>query len=89
VTDNSNLEAEWRAEFERDGELLVYDNIKRRVFPNEAGKCRVGLRWLADEAIKQRRADFRTLQLSMQSPLLAVAAAVIGGLSITLALLYH
>ena len=57
--------------------------------PNEAGKYRIALRWLADEAIKRRRADFRTLQFSMQSLLLAVATAVIGGLSIALALLYH
>jgi hypothetical protein len=27
LTKESDQEAEWRAEFERDGERLVYDNI--------------------------------------------------------------
>lgn len=89
VTDKADHKAHWRTEFERDGELLVYDKFKRGVIYNEEGKRRAALRWLTDEAAARGWREYRVLSIAMRSLILAVAAAIVGGVGIVLALLYH
>jgi len=32
MTDQHDQEADWRAEFDRDGEQMVYDNFTHRIY---------------------------------------------------------
>lgn len=89
MTDKAGHEARWRAEFERDGEQLVYDKLKQAVIYAGEAQRRAAFRWLTNEAANRRWCEYRALSIAMRSLLLAVAAAIVGGVSIILALLYH
>jgi hypothetical protein len=69
-------EAEWRAEFDRLGDLLVYDNAKQGAIYNDEAKRQAALRWLSDKARDRRAREIQTLQVSRWT-LIAAAAAVI------------
>ena len=76
----SEQEAEWRAEFERLGELLVYDNVKQGAIYNDEAKRQAAFRWLSDEARKRRARETQTLQVTRWT-LAAAAIAVFVGIA--------
>jgi hypothetical protein len=71
-----NQEAEWRAEFEKLGELLVYDSF-REVYNDEA-KRQAALRWLSEQARSRGKREARTLQVVYWTFLVAVAGVLMG-----------
>jgi hypothetical protein len=50
LTATPEQEAEWRAEFEKLGELLVYDNVKQGAIYNDEAKRQAAFRWLSEQA---------------------------------------
>ena len=71
-------EAEWRAEFERLGELLVYENAKQGAIYNDEGKRQAALRWLSDQARSQHDREVRTLQVAWWTFFAAVGGVLVG-----------
>ena len=59
---NSN-EALWREEFERLGEMQVYDNVKQGAIYNDEAKRQAAFRWLGEVAAARRAREFAFLQL--------------------------
>jgi hypothetical protein len=77
----SGQEAEWRAEFERDGELLVYDNYKQGAIYNNEAKRQAALRWLSEVSRDRRTRERLTLKVAwwtLFAALAAVGVAIIG-----------
>jgi hypothetical protein len=85
VADEPKLEAQWRAEFERDGERLVYDNITRAIYTDEK-KRRAAFDWLASEASKRRARVFRELQIAMWMLVSVFAVIMFGAVAILMTL---
>lgn len=59
MTEQADQETAWHAEFERLGELLVYDNVKQGAIYNDERKRQAAFRWLADQAAKRRGREVR------------------------------
>jgi hypothetical protein len=58
----TNQEAEWRAEFEKLGELVVYDNVRQGSIYSDEEKRKAAFRWLFEQAARRKR-EVRTLQI--------------------------
>ena len=71
-------EAEWRAEFERDGEVLVYENFKQGAIYNDEKKRQAALKWLAEQARIRRGRESRTLQVAVWTRAAAILGVIIG-----------
>jgi hypothetical protein len=81
-------EAAWRAEFERLGELLVYDNAKQGAIYNDETKRQAAFRWLAEQARERRHRERQTLRVSWWTFWAAIAAVGVAIISIGVALLH-
>ncbi|HEY1748877.1 MAG TPA: hypothetical protein VGG11_19210, partial [Xanthobacteraceae bacterium] len=77
--------AEWRAEFERDGERLVYDNIMAANY-TDVRKRRAAFSWLTDETSRRRARMFRALEVAMWMLISVFALIIIGAVAILLTL---
>jgi hypothetical protein len=75
---NETKEAEWRAEFEGLGELLVYDNARQGAIYNDEAKRQAALRWLSEQDRSRRKREVRTLQVAWWTLLAAIAAVLVG-----------
>ena len=82
----SDQEAEWVAEFERDGELLVYDNYKQGAIYNNEAKRQAALRWLGEVSRDRRRREKLTLKVAWWTLFAALAAVIVAitGIAVTL-----
>jgi hypothetical protein len=89
VIDKSDQEAEWHAEFERLGELLVYDNVKQGAIYNDERKRQAAFRWLSDQAAERRVRERRALQVANWTFWAAVAAVVVGVVGVAVTLLHR
>jgi len=79
---DNDIKAEWRAEFERLGELLVYDNVKQGAIYNDEAKRQAALRWLGETAGTRRVREAQTYQYSRWTFFAAIAAVVVGLLGV-------
>ena len=50
-------EVSWREEFERLGQIQVYDNVKQGAIYNNEAKRQAALRWLAEQNRLNRTRD--------------------------------
>ena len=73
----SDQEAEWVAEFERHGELLVYDNYKQGAIYNNEAKRQAALRWLGEVSRDRRRREKLTLKVAWWTLFAALAAVIV------------
>jgi hypothetical protein len=80
-------EAEWRAEFDRLGELLVYDNVKQGAIYNDEAKRQAAFRWLAEQARSRRGREVRTYNIAWWTFFAAVVAVIVGITGVTATLL--
>jgi len=71
-------EAEWRVEFERLGELLVYENAKKGAIYNDEAKRQAALRWLSDQARSRHDREVRTLQVAWWTFFAAIGGVLVG-----------
>ena len=69
---------EWREEFERLGELLVYDNVKQGAIYNDEAKRQVAFRWLAEQAAARRAREEKTFRYARWTFFAAIAATIVG-----------
>jgi hypothetical protein len=81
-------EEEWRAEFERLGELLVYDNVKQGAIYNDERKRQAAFRWLSGQAAARREREARTFRYVRWTFFAAVAAVIIGVVGVVATLLH-
>ena len=82
----TNQEAEWRAEFEKLGELVVYDNAKQGAIYNDEEKRQAAFRWLSEQARSRREREVRTLQIAYWTFFAAIAAVLIGVIGFLIAI---
>ena len=73
------VEAAWRAEFERSGVKELRDTLSGNGFTDEL-KRQAALRWLGDEVEARRLREEKTYHY-VRGTLLIVVAAVIAGLN--------
>jgi hypothetical protein len=85
----SKQEAEWRAEFERLGEMLVYENVKQGAIYNDEAKRQAAIRWLADEARDRREREGRSFWYMQWTFFAAIAAVVVGMIGIAVTVLHR
>jgi hypothetical protein len=88
-TPETQQEATWRAEFERLGELLVYDNVKQGAIYNDEAKRQAAFRWLADQARARRERETWAVKVAWWTFLSAIAAVAVGILGIAVAWFLH
>jgi hypothetical protein len=75
---NETKEAEWRAEFERLGELLVFDNAKQGAIYNDEAKRQAALRWLSEQARSRRNREKWTLKVAWWTFFAAISGVLVG-----------
>jgi hypothetical protein len=80
------VEAAWRAEFERRSVTQIRDALSGGEFTDEL-KRRGALRWLGDEAEAQRLQQQQTYHYVRWTFLVAIAAVIAGLIAVGLALL--
>jgi hypothetical protein len=80
------VEAAWRAEFERSGVKELRDALSGDGITDEL-KRRAAFRWLGDEAETQRLRQEQTYHYIRWALLVAVAAVIAGLIAVGLALL--
>jgi hypothetical protein len=80
------VEAAWRAEFERSGAKELRDTLDGDGFTNEL-KRQAAFRWLGDEAEAQRLQQEQTYHYVRWTFLVAVAAVIASLIAVGLALL--
>ena len=80
------VEAAWRAEFERSGAKELRDALNGDGFTNEL-KRQAAFRWLGDEAEAQRLQQEQTYHFVRWTFFVAVAAVIAGLIAVGLALL--
>lgn len=80
-------EAEWHAEFERLGELQVYDNVKQGAIYNNEAKRQAAFRWLGEVAAARRAREARSYSYVRWTFYAAVAAVIVGVIGIIVTLL--
>ena len=80
------VEAAWRAEFERSGAKELRDALDGDGFTNEL-KRQAAFRWLGDEAEARRLQEGQTYHYARWTFLVAVAAVTAGLIVVGLALL--
>jgi hypothetical protein len=81
-------EAEWRAEFERLGELLVYDNAKQGAIYNDEAKHQAALRWLSDQARDRQARELQILRVGRRTLIAAVAAVIVAAVGVAATLMH-
>ena len=84
-TTDKQKEAAWRMEFEALGEQSVLKNVKQSGAYNEA-KREAAFRWLSEQAQLRDRREARTVQLAWAALFVSMAAALIGIMSVLMAL---
>ncbi len=87
MADSSN-ETLWREEFERLGEMQVYDNVKQGAIYNDEAKRQAAFRWLGEVAREQRAREVRTYEYARWTFLAAVAAVIVGIVGILVTLMH-
>ena len=85
---NSEQENGWRDEFERLGELLVYDNVKQGAIYNDEAKRQAAIRWLADQARNRRDREKQSFWYARWTFFAAIAAVAVGLIGIAVTLLH-
>jgi hypothetical protein len=80
------VEAAWRAEFERSGVMQIRRALSGDDFTDEL-KRQAALRWLGDEAEAQRLQQQQTYHYVRWTFLVAIAAVIAGLIAVGLALL--
>ena len=80
------VEAAWRAEFERSGAKELRDALNGDGFTNEL-KRQAAFRWPGDEAEAQRLQQIQTYHYVRWTFLVAIAAVIAGLIAVGLALL--
>jgi hypothetical protein len=80
------VEAAWRAEFERSSVTQIRDALSGGEFTDELRR-RGALRWLGDEAEAQRLQQRQTYHYVGWTFLVAIAAVIAGLIAVGLALL--
>jgi hypothetical protein len=90
-----NIKPEWRAEFERLGEFLVYENVKQGAIYNDEAKRQAAFRWLSEQAIERRereaqtfKRDTKTYEYVRKTYYAAIAAVVVGVIGVAVAFLH-
>lgn len=79
MTFNADKEAEWRAEFERDGESLVYDTINGRTCGSYLeDKRQYAFRWLHNREQARKVREQQTYWYVRWTFWAAVIAALVG-----------
>jgi hypothetical protein len=81
-------EKDWRAEFERQGERQVYDNVKQGAIYNNEAKRQAAFRWLGDKAAEQRAREANTLWYTRYTFYAAIIGVLVGIISIAVTLLH-
>jgi hypothetical protein len=81
------VEAAWRAEFERSGVKELHDALSGDGFADEL-KTQAAFRWLGDEAEAQRLQKEQTYHYVRWTFFVAVAAVIAGLIAVGLALLH-
>ena len=84
-TTGKQKETAWRMEFEALGEKSVLKNVKQGGAYNEA-KRQAAFRWLSEKAQLPDRRGTRTVQLAWAALFVSMAAALIGIMSLLIAL---
>ena len=84
-TTDKQKEATRRMEFEALGEQSVLKNVKQGGAYNEA-KRDAAFRWLSEQAQLRDRREARTVQLAWGALFVSMAAALIGIMSVLMAL---
>ncbi len=85
---SSSEENLWREEFERLGEMQVYDNVKQGAIYNDEAKRQAAFRWLGDVAAARRARELRSHNYVRWTFYAAVAAVIVGVIGITVTLLH-
>ena len=80
-------EKQWRAEFEKLGEQLVYENVRQGAIYNDERKRQAAFRWLSDQASERRKREGYTLWYVKWTFYAAIIAAVLGLIGIAVALM--
>jgi hypothetical protein len=75
-------EQQWRTEFEKLGERLVFENVRQGAIYNDERKRSAALRWLADKAGERRESEKDTLWYARWTFYAAIVAAVLGAVGI-------
>jgi hypothetical protein len=81
-------ESAWHAEFERLGELLVYDNVKQGAIYNDEAKRQAAFRWLSEQAKERRTRQRQTLRVSWWTFWAAITAVSVAIIGVVVALLH-
>jgi hypothetical protein len=81
------VEAAWRAEFERSGATEFRDTLNGGGGFTDESKRQAALRWLGDEAEARRLQQEQTYHYVRWTFLVAVAAVIAGLIAVGLALL--
>ena len=81
-------EEEWRTEFERLGELLVYDSVKQGAIYNDERKRQAAFLWLSEQAKKRRERETQTFGYVRWTYYAAIAAVVVGVIGVAVTLLH-
>ncbi len=71
-------EQAWREEFERLGELLVYDNVKQGAIYNDERKRQAAILWLGQEARNRRAREAQSSWYSRWTFYAALGAILVG-----------
>jgi hypothetical protein len=81
------VEAAWRAEFERSGAKELRDALSGDGYADEV-KRQAAFRWLGDEAEAQRLQQEQTYHYVRWTLSVAIAAVIVGLIAVGLALLH-
>jgi hypothetical protein len=85
LTNAKQKETAWRVEFEAIGERSVLKNVKQGDTYNEA-KRQAAFRWVSEQAQLRDHREARTDQLAWGTLFVSMAAALIGIMSVLMAL---
>jgi hypothetical protein len=87
MAERSN-ETLWREEFERLGEMQVYDNVKQGAIYNDEVKRQAAFRWLGEVAAVRRARELRSYTYVRWTFYAAVAAVIVGAIGIFVTLFH-
>jgi hypothetical protein len=87
MPDDTN-EIRWREEFERLGEMQVYDNVKQGAIYNDEAKRQAAFRWLGEVAATRRARELRSYNYVRWTFYAAVAAVIVGVVGIVVTMLH-
>jgi hypothetical protein len=81
-------EVEWRKEFERLGEQVVYDNVKQGAIYNDERKRQAAFRWLGDKTSERTVREKSTLWYARWTFFAAIVGVIIGIVGVLVTLLH-